>query len=117
MENFILSEAQTWALAVTLVFMVLDIVSGLMKAAKNGSMSSTIMREGLYHKATYILILAMAYVVEVGSAHVELGFEVPLFLPLCLYVIGMEGRSIYENAKELNPDLDGSPLDQTFKKD
>ena len=117
MEDFILSEAQTWALGVTLAFMLLDIASGLMKAVKGGTMSSTIMREGLYHKATYILILAMVYVVEIGSAHVDLGFEVPLFLPVCLYIIGMEGRSIYENAKELNPELDGLPLDSLKKND
>ncbi len=116
MELLVMTEAQQWCVGIALALMVLDIASGVMKAIKAGNLSSTVMREGLYHKATYILIMAMAYVVELGSAHVDLGFEIPMFIPFCLYVIGMEARSIYENAKEVNPDLGGSPIDNALPK-
>lgn len=110
------TEEQQWVIWITASFVVLDVVSGVMKAAKAGELSSSKMREGLWHKSGYVLIVCLAVLIEVGSQHVNIGFEMPLIIPACLYIIGSEVMSIYENAKVINPDLNDSKLSQYFEK-
>ena len=114
--DYLFTEEQQWAVWITAAFVVLDILSGVMKAAKMGELSSSKMREGLWHKSGYVLIVCLAILIEVGSQHVDIGFEMPLVIPACLYIIGSEVISIYENAKEINPDLNDSKLSQYFEK-
>ena len=52
---------------------------------------------------------------EVGSAHIDLGFTVPLFVPACVYIVLNETASILENIAALNPELAGTRLMQLFK--
>ena len=83
-----------WLLAVTAASVLLDVASGLVKSAKQGTLSSAKGREGLYHKSTYCMVLAMAWLLEWGQMHADLGFTVPLV----------------ENVGEINPELKGSRL-------
>jgi toxin secretion/phage lysis holin len=114
--DYLFTEEQQWAVWITAAFVVLDVLSGVMKAAKMGELSSSKMREGLWHKSGYVLIVCLAILIEVGSQHVDIGFEMPLIIPACLYIIGSEVMSIYENAKAINPDLNDSKLSQYFEK-
>ena len=77
----ILSDGQAWAVWITVAFIALDVVSGIAKGAKQGQLSSSKMREGIWHKAGYVLIIALAVLIEVGSKHIDLGFTVPLVVP------------------------------------
>lgn len=110
----ILTEGQAWAIWVTVAFIVLDVVSGIAKGAKQGQLSSSKMREGIWHKAGYVLIIALAVLIEVGSKHIDLGFTVPLVVPACVYIILSEVMSIFENATVLNPEIGGSGLSKLF---
>ena len=110
----ILSEGQVWAVWLTAAFIVLDVVSGIAKGAKLGQLSSSKMREGIWHKAGYVLIMALAVLIEVGSKHIDLGFTVPLVIPACVYIILSEVMSIFENAAVLNPQIGGSGLTKLF---
>lgn len=110
----ILSEGQAWAVWITVAFIVLDVVSGIAKGAKQGQLSSSKMREGVWHKAGYVLIIALAVLIEVGSKHIDLGFTVPLAVPACVYIILSEVMSIFENATVLNPEIGGSGLSKLF---
>lgn len=110
----ILSEGQVWAVWLTAAFIVLDVVSGIAKGAKLGQLSSSKMREGIWHKAGYVLIMALAVLIEVGSKHIDLGFTVPLVIPACVYIILSEVMSIFENATVLNPQIGGSGLTKLF---
>lgn len=92
------------------VLICLDILSGIIKALVNGTLDSSALRTGLYHKATYIIIIAMATVLQVGSANVDLGFEVPLVPFVTYYIMGTEIVSILENVCDANPDLTISKL-------
>lgn len=114
--DYLFTEEQQWAVWITAAFVVLDVLSGVMKAAKLGELSSSKMREGLWNKSGYVLIVCLATLIEVGSQHVDIGFEMPLIIPACLYIIGSEVMSIYENAKAINPDLNDSKLSQYFEK-
>lgn len=110
----ILSDGQAWAVWLTVAFIVLDVVSGIAKGAKLGQLSSSKMREGIWHKAGYVLIITLAVLIEVGSKHIDLGFTVPLVIPACVYIILSEVMSIFENATVLNPQIGGSGLTKLF---
>lgn len=103
---------------VTGVLILLDIVSGIIKAfATTGKLDSSALRQGLYHKATYIIIIALASALELYSDALNLGLGVPLVLCVCLYIIGTEVVSIIENVTEANNELDGSKLRGLFRVD
>lgn len=110
----ILSDGQAWAVWITVAFIVLDVLSGVAKGAKLGRLSSSKMREGIWRKAGYVLIITLAVLIEVGSKHIDLGFTVPLVVPACVCIILSEVMSIFENATVLNPEIGGSGLSKLF---
>lgn len=110
-----IGEAALWAMGATAVMIILDCLSGLAGAAKEGVLSSTKMREGLWHKAGYVLLIALAVVIEIASAHLDLGFEIPLTVSACIYIIANEILSVTENVTKLNPALKYSRLLALFK--
>ncbi len=105
-----------YAVIAALIFILFDFVTGLAKAAYNKQVSSTIMREGLYHKFAEILVIVLAAFIDVACEHLELGFDTPILAVTCGYVVLMEVASILENIGEMNPDLANSPVFSIFKK-
>lgn len=95
------------ALAVVGVLVILDIITGLVKAwdGGEGGFSSQKMREGIAHKSTYAVVIALAEVIEWGSGHIDLGITAPLVTPVCVYIAITEITSILENVVAINPDL------------
>ena len=116
MEDLIagVAEPQRWAIALCACFIVLDMVSGTAKAAKAHELSSSVAREGMWHKAGYVLIVVVAALIELAQAHIDLGFTVPLVVPACAIIILTEIFSIYENAAALNPEIRGLGLSKLF---
>lgn len=111
-----LSEQMMWAIIACLVMMVFDIITGFMAAWKNKVIQSTKMREGVFHKATLILLIILAWLCELFVMHVpDLGISIPLVIPACIIIFAMELVSITENAAEINPELKDSKLLQLFK--
>ena len=98
------------------VAMVADIVTGIIQAIANQNFQSSKMRVGLWHKVSFILIIALAFGIEYGERVVELGFNVPLVIPVCSYIIFNEITSILENILLLNPELKGSKIMALFAK-
>lgn len=88
------------------VFIVVDILSGLLKALYNKEYKSSVMRNGLFHKAGEILVLCLLYLVETESAAMGLDAGLPLFKTGCGYVALMEIGSIIENLKAFTPGID-----------
>lgn len=106
-----------WAFIAAVTFMVMDVVSGFLGAMKNKSLNSSKMREGLFHKGSLVMVMVLAYLMEIFVVHVpSLGFSVPLFVPTCTIVVCMEIISILENITEINPALKASKLMQLFEK-
>lgn len=87
--------------------MVLDYLSGSMAAAKNHEWSSTVAREGIFHKAGMILVVFVSGMADIGMhqaiANLEIGITWHYYLfPLVLiWYILTELGSILENAVKL----------------
>ena len=117
LSPFLLSESQCWALVAAVTMMALDMLSGFLAAVHNREVESKKMREGLFHKASLLLVVTLAYLLEVYSTHVEgMGFQIPLFVPACALIVLMEVVSIIENIVKLNPGLADTQLIGLFVK-
>lgn len=92
-------------IAICAGFMVFDIISGLLQAIANKTYASSKMRVGLWHKISFILIIVLAVGLEFAQGFIDLGFTVPLVVPVCAYICMNEIGSIIENFALLNPKL------------
>lgn len=109
-----MSKPEVITIELTAILIVLDYVTGLMKAFATRTVSSSKMRAGLYHKAGYAVVIALAFLLEHGQQYVNLGFTVPLITPVCLYIVFAEVVSVLENAVALNPELVHSGIFKVF---
>lgn len=111
-------------IAIAAVMMVLDIITGLAGAAKENAVQSGRMREGLWHKAGYFGLIALAAAYEVATVWInfevaELGIgmtapEIPAVTAVCAFVVLTEVVSIVENLCVLNPDIARLPVIRTL---
>lgn len=94
-----------------LIFVAFDTISGLIKAFATNTFSSTKVKEGIFHKASLILIMVMSVVIDILSGFIpSMPFTVPLTQGCCLLIIGMEAMSVLENVCAINPALKDSSL-------
>ena len=97
---------------IALVFILFDIFTGIAGGVKEKALNSTALREGLWHKSGFIGLIVLAYILEVATLYIDLGFELPSVVAVCIYVIVTECVSIFENLCILNPEIAKSPLGQ-----
>ena len=90
---------------VVLGFILGDILTGLFKAFATHSYSSSVMREGLFHKLGELLCIAFGALCDFGFPALGIAFPFSLCRGVCVYVIIMETGSIIENVGMVNPDL------------
>lgn len=87
------------------VFILFDIVTGLIKAWHGKKLDSTALRQGLFNKLTEILCVAFSAFLEYGAGYIDLGIDFPLSKIVCGYICLTEFISIIENLCEVNPHL------------
>ena len=110
-----ITDAMAWAIIACLCLMLLDVISGFIAAIKNHEVSSTKMREGLFHKCSLVMCIVLAWCIEMFVMHVpDLGFNVPLVIPACVLIFAMEVVSILENITKINPDLENEEIVKLF---
>lgn len=97
-------------------FIVLDMITGLLKAMLKKEYTSTIMREGLFHKCGSIICIAFGVLVDYAQTLIDLGVTVPVTNALCAYIIIMEIGSIIENVGIINPEIVPENLRSLFDK-
>lgn len=102
---------------VTCAFMLLDVVTGVLQALRNGKLSSTVMREGAFHKMGFVLVVVLAYLCEYAMTYLELGFTVPLVPTVCVYICLTEVVSVLENLCELAPEIADGAIMKLFGRD
>lgn len=102
--------------AVVGVFIVLDFITGLIKAFKEKSYTSTIMREGLFHKCGSILCVLFGALVDYTQTFMDIGITVPVATPICVYIVLMECGSIIENIGAINPEIVPQKMKSYFDK-
>ncbi len=110
-----MNTSESIAICITAALIVMDYMTGLLKACLNHDVSSSKMREGLYHKAAYVVIVILAAILEQATLVVDIGLTMPLVTPACAYIVLTELSSILENLGEINPDLKDSKLLSLFR--
>lgn len=112
-----MGKTEIASLIVTAALIVMDYVTGLLKACMQHDISSAKMREGLYHKGAYVLVVALAEIIDTAQTYINLGFSLPLVVMSCAYIVLTEMASVIENLGEINPELQGSRLLGLFRSD
>lgn len=91
--------------------MALDYLSGTLAACREGQWSSTVARQGLWHKGGMILVVTVAAISDgvmvLLAEHMPLGMEWPgMILPLVLaWYILTELGSVLENAVKMGANV------------
>lgn len=109
------TEEETWLSIAVLVFIVIDYIAGLIKAALKNNISSQKMREGLGHKATYIILLSVCYTIDAIQLNTELNLPAKLFPLVSCGILLIELTSIIENICEINPELKQAKFMNVFE--
>ena len=90
---------------VTLLFIVLDILVGLVKAFSTVGFKSLKMREGLFHKLGEVLCVLFGVVCEISFPLVGITINLPIVSTICIYIVLMETGSIIENLAVISPNI------------
>lgn len=101
-------------IGIVFLLVLIDYVTGVVNAIMHGKLSSKRMREGLGHKFTYLAVICVALIVEYGSDYINLGIELPVFIPVCAGICLTEITSIMENCAKINPELSSSNILNIF---
>lgn len=86
-------------------FILFDIVTGILKAFYKGSINSTNLRQGLYHKLSEVIAIVGCGLAEYGLDYLNIGVDVPVVSGVSVYICITEFVSIIENLSEINPTL------------
>ena len=103
--------------AFALVFITMDLLTGFAQAVANKTVNSTKMRDGLWHKCGFVLTMRLAALIVWAMQYIDLGFTLPLFVPVCMFIMLTEIVSIFENICKLSPEIAASKLAQLFRID
>lgn len=87
-----------------IIFIALDIITGLAKALKNNGLNSSVLRIGLWHKSAEIMAIGGATAIEYYKSFLGLS-DISILIPVATYICIMEVVSCIENLCELNPSL------------
>ena len=101
---------------ITFAFIILDFITGLVKAFSTKSYNSSVMREGLFHKAGSIMVVVFGSLVDYAQSYMDLGVSIPVATTLCIYICLMEIGSIIENVCIINPRIIPDKLQSYFHK-
>ena len=110
------TEEETWLSIAVLIFIVTDYITGVINAALKNNISSRKMREGLGHKATYIILLSVCYTIDAIQLNTELNLPTKLFPIVSCGILLIELTSIIENICEINPELKQANFMYIFEK-
>lgn len=103
------------SIVIVLAFILLDVVSGLVKACSTTGFDSSVMRQGFFHKLGELLSVSLCVVVDVSLPRLGIPVNVDFSAVCCVYLVIMEIGSILENIGAINPEL-REPLSKIFAK-
>lgn len=87
------------------VFILFDIITGLVKAGYKGEICSTQLRKGLFHKLSEALAICGSGLLDYGAEYVGLNFDFSVLALVSCYICLMELISVIENLSEVSPTL------------
>lgn len=98
------------ALVALMALIVLDVLLGFCAAAKDGTVQSSLMREGAWHKLSELGVVALSDIVDgLILGGLDLGYTAPVCTAVIVYLCINEIVSCLENVTKLNPKLKDSP--------
>lgn len=92
-------------LIIVLIFIVLDMIVGVIKSLASGTYKSLKMREGLWHKLGEIMCVAFGVLCEMAFPYVGITVSIPIVTTICVYIVLMETGSIVENLAAISPNI------------
>ena len=102
------------AIILVLILIVIDVISGITAAFMKKTIESSVMRRGLLHKASYVLVILLAgtleWAVSMGGPSLGIGLDLPIVVPTCIYLGLTEISSIGENLAQIDPSLRSAPV-------
>lgn len=101
-------------LIITAAFIVMDYGTGVANAIMHNQVNSKEMRDGLWHKFSYVIVISTAFLIEYGELWLELGFNLPVVTPVLASICLIEVTSILENCIKINPELKSNKVLNTF---
>lgn len=104
-----------YAVSAVLVFIGMDVVSGMIKAFSTTGFDSSVMRKGFYHKLGEVLAVGLLVAADFYLPIVGVNVDVSFSAIGCAYFVLMEIGSIIENIGTINSELVG-PLTKIFAK-
>ena len=103
--------------AIVGIAIITDVVTGAAQALYHKILNSDKMRNGVYHKLSFIFAVCVAALIEYAMTYIDIGFTMPVVIPTCAYIIITELVSIVENVASMNPELTSSPVFNLLKND
>lgn len=102
------------------ILIIMDIVCGVVAAARNRELCSSIMRNGMYNKfgeAMFLLIGIIANEILAIPPFDNMGISPDIAYIVAFYIGGMEFVSIIENICKVNPNLPFAKILMMFNLD
>lgn len=107
-------QSDMWYAIAVLFFIATDYITGVIKAAMQGNLSSKMMQEGLGHKFTYLILSITAWFVDMLNTHLNFGFPIDVFTCTTTGICLIELTSIIENITTINPELKNAAFMDIF---
>ena len=96
---------QIRTLAIIMIFILFDIITGLIKSVSTHSYQSSVMRQGLFHKLGELICFIFGVLCDIVLPEIGVQLPVSIAQSIGVYVVIMEIGSVVENIGEINPDL------------
>ena len=90
-------------IVVALIFIIFDVVTGVLQALITGTFKSHKMRQGGLRKLCLLIVIAFGVALDYSQMLVELGFTFPCLKMVACYITFMEIMSIIENINNAFP--------------
>lgn len=101
-----------------LLLIVIDYITGVIYAIKDQSFDSTIMRQGLWHKVSYLVVIVVGYIIDRLCAYYDLDlfYSGSILALIIVWVVLTEIGSILENLVKINPKFSDNAFMKIFTK-
>lgn len=104
-------------IVVALIFHLLDLVTGLIGAIRQGKLQSSKMRDGMFKKVGFIFCYVLAFLIDNNASTVGLNIRTSILPVIIVYAVTTEIISIIENICKINPDLMPAKIMSLFQID
>lgn len=100
---------------ITCLFIIIDLLTGFIKAVVNQCIDSKKMKQGLWHKCGFILAIIFAILCEYTIDFINIDYNVPFQEVVCIFIICTEIVSVIENLGKISPELRNSKIMSLFE--